>query len=589
MSGVGQAIPDQPVITLRTQANLVVVDVVVTDAHQNPVHHLTTNDFTVLEDGRAQTIKVFEEHATGESPSLQTAPKLPSGEFANNGMAPSAGPFNIILLDKLNTPVEVQPYVQDQLLEYLKKPHGSAHTAIFGLATQLRLLQSFTDDPEVLRLVLNGTKASPRASLLMQNPSRGDTTGAADSVSDSAIGNTPAGQAVKAKLEQFAAEMGNHALQLRIRYTLEGLKQLALYLSQIPGRKNLIWFSGSFPVSILPDVNPRNSNPFSFAADYQHEYRETVDLLARSQVAVYPVDARGVIVSHMNDGTERFAGAGIQEQTTLSQQIGDEHGTALRMAEATGGKAYFNTNDLAEAVEKAIDAGSNYYTVAYSPSNRDWKGEFRKIQIKVGAGGLKAAYRRGYFADEPKTAATASNPKPSIAEPAAYDLMQAAMMAGAPGNQGIHFNFSVRPNSTGTETELAEGEESHRALNGPYRRYTVDFLVPTSDVQCDLTEDGYHHCVLGFLTYLYDSDGNLITSRGSSLAAEIPPLLFASVEHDGIRCRQQISVPVKGEFSFRMGVRDLKSGHLGAMELPVSAVSKLPPLSAEAPDSDSPD
>ena len=136
---------------------------------------------------------------------------------------------------------------------------------------------------------------------------------------------------------------------------------------------------------------------------------------------------------------------------------------------------------------------------------------------------------------------------------------------------------------------LAEGEESHRAVKGPYRRYTVDYLVHTGDVQCDLTPDDFHHCALGFLVHVYDSDGNLITSHGSSLKAEIPPILYASIEHDGIPCTQEISVPVKGEYSFRMGIRDLKSGHVGALELPVSAVSKLPPLSAGDANSDSED
>jgi hypothetical protein len=77
--------------------------------------------------------------------------------------------------------------------------------------------------------------------------------------------------------------------------------------------------------------------------------------------------------------------------------------------------------------------------------------------------------------------------------------------------------------------------------------------------------------------FVYDSDGNLITSNGNSLKAEIPPLLYASIERDGIPCTQEISVPVKGEYTFRMGIRDFKSGHVGALGLPVSAVSKLPP------------
>src|ERR1035437_1527784 len=100
----GQSAQEQPAATLRTFSSLVVVDVVVTDVHQNPVHHLTQTDFTVLEDGRLQAVKVFEEHADGEAAKLLPEPKPSPGAFTNDLQVSNAGPLNIILLDKLNTP-----------------------------------------------------------------------------------------------------------------------------------------------------------------------------------------------------------------------------------------------------------------------------------------------------------------------------------------------------------------------------------------------------------------------------------------------------------------------------------------------------
>jgi len=74
----------------------------------------------------------------------------------------------------------------------------------------------------------------------------------------------------------------------------------------LPGRKNVLWFSGSFPISILPDGDLQN--PFAVVADSEDEFRETTDLLARSQAAVYPIDARGLMVAPMtnasNDGSK---------------------------------------------------------------------------------------------------------------------------------------------------------------------------------------------------------------------------------------------------------------------------------------------
>ena len=70
------------------------------------------------------------------------------------------------------------------------------------------------------------------------------------------------------------------------------MNALAHYLSGFPGRKNLIWFSGSFPFSVLPNADI--PDPFAVMGDLSEEFRDTTSLLTRSQVAVYPVDARGL-------------------------------------------------------------------------------------------------------------------------------------------------------------------------------------------------------------------------------------------------------------------------------------------------------
>ena len=84
-SSPAQATPaPQPASTIQANANLVVVDVVVTDAQHNPVHKLSAADFTVLESGHAQTIKTFEEHVSDPAASqLPPLPKLPPGTFTN--------------------------------------------------------------------------------------------------------------------------------------------------------------------------------------------------------------------------------------------------------------------------------------------------------------------------------------------------------------------------------------------------------------------------------------------------------------------------------------------------------------------------
>jgi VWFA-related protein len=586
----GQSTPAAPSATLQAYANLVVVDVVVTDAHQHPVHGLTAKDFSLLEDGNAQAIKSFEEHAAGEAAKLPAAPKVAPGVFTNDLPISSTGPLNVLLLDSLNTPVKDQQYVREQLLQYIKKSRPGTRIAIFGLTTQLRQLQGFTSDPEVLRAAVVN-KAGSKGSALSVSPSNDDVPGTGSN-RDQGVLFTHAESDAVTVMQQFETEQQFYQLQLRIRYTLDGLNQLGRYLSHLPGRKNLIWFSGSFPVSILP-VSLQEvviDNPFKGAADYQNEFRETVDLLAHSQVSVYPVDARGVISSPIADASDSNAGRAygslnpgilVGDQLTFSQQTGLEHGTMMQMAEATGGKAYINTNSLADAVEKATEAGSNYYTLAYSPINREWKGEFRKIQVKLDQKDVKLAYRRGYYGDDPLKPARHGISDASISDQTHYNPMRAAMVWGAPGATEILFKVSVQPSSANPEDTLAPGNQSNGKVKGSYQRYTVSYTADTGDIRCDLTPDGVHHCALEFMTYVYDGNGNLITSQGTGAKANIPASAYASVQRDGIHLKQEISVPAKGEYFFRIGIHDLNSDHVGAVELPVSAVSKLPSFATE--------
>jgi len=586
---VGQSPATEPAVTLHASANLVVVDVVATDSHQNPVHNLTAADFTLVENGQAQTIKTFEEHTSAETAKLLPLPKLEPGTFTNYTPTPGTGSLNILLLDSLNTPTKDQPYVREQLQKYLKEAPSGTRIAIFGLTTQLRLLQGFSSDPETIRAALNGKKAGPKSSALLNDPMNGDGPGANDPMMDmaeDALGNSPGAAEQLASLQQFEAEQQSFQMQIRIRYSLDAFNQLGRYLSRLPGRKNLIWFSGSFPFSILPDGDLQN--PFSIAASYEDEFRETTNLLARSQVAVYPIDARGLMNAPMMDAANtghnyaRNPAAFAKDQTKFFQQTAAEHGTMMEMADATGGKAFVNTNGLKEAVEKAVEAGSNYYTLAYTPSNHDWKGDYRKIQIKLARQGLNLAYRRGYFADDPNAPVHHGEPKISSNDHVSYNAMYAAMLRGGPDPTEIIFGVNVRPNSNEPEQAVAPGNRVNPKASGPYRRYTVNFTVSPRDIECAATPDGMHHCVVEFMSYAYDADGMLLNAQSNAIKADIMAPHYATLLRSGIQYRQEISVPVKGESFLRIGVHDVETDHVGAVELPVGAVSRLTPLSAPA-------
>jgi VWFA-related protein len=587
--------PTSPAYTLHTRTNLVIEDIVVTDGNHNPVHNLKANDFTVIEDGRPQHIRSFEEHTAGSNTlSRQVAmPKVAPGIFTNFSPAPQNGPVNILLLDTLNTPLQDQFFVRSQLLDYLKKASPGTQIAIFGLSNRLSILQGFTSNLEILKTAL--TSKRTKASSLLDDPVGGGGGGVnANSVSDAlrALGgvNDPNMEQMIANVQQFEAQTGSFQLQLRARYTLDALNELARYLVGIPGRKNLIWFSGSFPVNVMPNGGDAQ-DPFAAAGNAEAEFRETTDLLARSQVAVYPIDARGLatspVYSTANSGAKyaRSPQAAGKDELKFAQQSAQENQTMQQMAADTGGQAFVNTNGLSEAVAKAVEAGSNYYTFTYSPTNLDWDGKFRKVEIEVRDKRFALSYRRGYYGDDPESPPKATEVTPMAVPQQGTTTVERVMMRGAPTPTQILFTTRVLPTSGTTEAKVADGNSltpEGAKLKGAFRRYAIDFAVDQRSLTFTQSPDGLHHGFVEILTAVYDQNGTLINRTGNNVHADLSAANFARFLQTPLSFNQEISVPENGEYFLRIAVHDLQTDRAGAVEVPVNAVKNLLPLATPA-------
>jgi len=580
--------------TIRTNTQLVIVDVTVTDAHQNPIHNLKASDFVLLEDNVAQNIKSFDEHAYIAQPaaSTQPPPALPPGVFTNLAPVVANNTLNILLLDTLNTPMQDQQYARNQIRQYLKNAPAGTRIAIFGLGARLYLLQGFTSNPEVLKAAIDQKNAAKTSPLL------GDDTvgGGNGSVStykqfeDFAYANDL--EDVLAlqlqNLQQFEADRQSTQNQLRASITLNALNQLARYLSAMQGRKNLIWFSGSFPINILPDGSLLR--PFSVMASAEDEFRQTTNLLARSQVAVYPVDSRGVITSPTLNASNTINARIVHDPRTFGNdenkfydRLADDHSTMLRMAEQTGGRAFINTNDLNKAVADVVENGASYYTLTYTPANAAWDGAYRKIEVRTPQGRYKLSYRRGYFADAADAQASRNI---AAAQPEnTFYPMRAAMMHGAPEATQIIFRARVVPASATTEDTLAPGVAAGSdpsKLQPPYRRYNVVFAADPRNIRFTPSASGNQTAQVQFVTYVYSSDGQLIARAGNEVHADLPPASYTALFHGGLRIAQQISVPDKGNYYLRVGIHDIDGDHAGALELPIAAVRNLPPEPTKA-------
>ena len=531
--------------TLKANTKIVVIDVVVTDKQDNTVKGLKEADFALAENGAPQTISHFEAHTSlsaEDAEKLPPMPKLDANIFTNYSPAPANGPLTVLLFDSLNTHDKLaipgkpavmmmdQGKVDQQVLKYLAIPHPGVRMELFEQNGDLRLLHGFTSDPEVLKQALIDRKRMPKTSMLVPN-------GLCD---EDNAGYDPSGLQARGMSACRDAEMRDVSLA-----TLQGMAALARYMGGLPGRKNLLWFSTSFPI---PAAKTEVSTLL----------QKTMALFAKNQVVVYPISAAGLLAD--TDGTPRkFLAKADAERATMEE-----------MAEATGGKVYANTNDIAGAVEQAVDHGSNYYTLTYTPANRDWKGEFRKVEVKLAQKGYTLAYRPGYYAED-------ADRKGAKAD-AAPGTLHAAMEYGSPQPADIVFKVAVNPATGLPEKVVARANALAPRVYGPFQRYVLDVAALPTAFTFTRSAPGKIHMAARLVTCVYTADGAMVDSTILNIRGEIEDARYQTIMADGVKFRQEISVPVKGEHFLRIGIEDMATTRMGVVEIPVATVAKLKPL-----------
>ena len=552
---------------IKVQSNLVLVDVVVTK-NGVPVKGLTSDKFRVLENGKEQELKVFEVHSQEQqSATASKAPELAPNNYSDFTPYPPSSAVNVLLLDALNTQSGDQGYVRKQVLAYLDKIPPGTRMAVFTLSSQLRLIQGFTADASLLTKAINY-----KGDIKKSTP---EDTKSADAVLEdeqNLVGHAASGhggQAAAANVGQIAeerADLKSLSTDDQERMTLAALRQIAHYLSAIPGRKNLIWFSGSFPMFI--DRGPRTAR-----TDYAKDVRETDSLLAAARIAVYPVDAHGLLrpESAVDDasvspksvygfGQGGATGKLLGASRVAVQDIDLSHLTIQQIAADTGGKAFVNTNGFQEAIQQALADGANYYTIGYMPQLKD-DGSFRRIKVNVN-GGYQLAYRDGYYADSAKIAAN------SGASP-----MKEAMQFGAPPPSDILFKVRVIPSTDpvakGFTPAPGPAGADAKDLKPPLTRYFIDYMVDAHHFTFRNTPDGVAHTRLEFAVLAYDADGKVINFTQRAFELDLQPALYAQIVSGGFPEHQEIDLPV-GEVSLRIVVRDLDSPRAGATEVPLT-------------------
>jgi VWFA-related protein len=497
--------------TLRTNTRLVLVDVVATDSKGQRVPDLKASDLTVLEDGKPQKISGFNFERSDASSARVAQIQLPPSVVTN---APKfqSNSLNVILFDTANGDFAEQVYAHDQLLKFLNGAALDRPVAIFALQTQLKLLHDFSTD----------NKALSAAVAKYRPPAKNNNS-----------------ESMESRASAFSTRGDYHTSERDIENTLNQLNVLAKVLAGYPGRKNLIWLSESFPLTLFPETlnqghmdgqslrsavrgaaNPASTQQNLVSSAPFKTYAELVkkvsDALMSAQVAVYPVDAGAV---GRND------------------HLASQH-TMNNMAESTGGKSFMNSNDLVLGLRNGIEDGSSYYTLTYYPENKNWDGLFRRIQVKSSRPNLSLRYREGYYAVDPEKI----NKQDSDAVAENFSRL---LELDAPTATQVIFQAQVQPPS----------EKNKKVV--------VTFHIDPRTLAFEKKDNGVEFAKLSCTVWAYGKDRDKPTMSSGTVTANLSASEYQQMmQQRFLPCDRQLDLK-PGTYALRMGVLDRASNKIG--------------------------
>ena len=455
--------------------------------------------------------------------------------------------LNVILLDSLNTNRLNQISVRDAMIKFLEKLPENEPIVVYLLDNRIRLLQDFTTDPAMLREVVLSFKGKS-SPLLNVSANGSPITPILPGISQS----LPAHMA--AQIREFKQSQALNLTDQRVNVTLSALNSLARTLSGYPGRKNLIWVSETFPFDVL-----MSSVTSQTSRNYSNDVARTGNLLSDSQVAVYPLDARGLagigLINVANDaGSMGGSGAASVDDPMAART------TMLDLAERTGGRAFYNRNDLDSAVRESIDDGSTYYTLGYYPENKDWNSAFRKIQIKLQRSGVKLRYRMGCFARD--TAAFAKlNPKKQDQD------FDDALSLNVPVSTALPFQAMVMAPSAKTQNKVV-----------------VSYGVDPHALSFEAGSDGLQRVDMECAVRVFakKNPDKPVTAEAQEMGGALNAEAYAKVMKGFFPCRDQLSLQ-PGDYLLRLGVRDNTTGLIGTANATLTIPAESSSASPAAP------
>lgn len=564
--GTQQPGSSQSGYVLKVTTRLVTVDVTATDSHGNPVRDLKPEDLQVFEERKAQQkIEHFEyfEKLKGAGSPDASAPDIRKRADVFSNQLPLDQlkvPPTVLLVDSLNTQASSQQQGHAHMLQLLRTLPQDTPIAVFLLGSSLKILQGFTSDGRLLRAALDQAVVGTTT---MKDP-RDDPNSTSNFITATNGGfiSGPGLPGAVGEIQDYEKEEYAMNFDLRAKGTLGALAQIGQYLSGIPGRKNLIWVSESFPISIAPDPDTGN-NAFAGIREYADQVKTVANFLTDAQVAVYPLDVLGLQANQALSASQNLnlpqammtgpkVAARLNHEDTERLQ---DQGTMDELAQDTGGKACKNSNDLAGCVMTALKDSSSYYEMSFYPQNVNWDGRFHKIVVKTSRPGVKLTYRRGYYALDAASLAKKQQPEDHLRQ-ACADLLPSTAIS-----------LTVQPLPPGPSENSQGG---------------LQYMLMISAAGLTSAQEGDKYSLnVRMADCEFGQKATIFKFNEKELTKTVSADVFRSWQSKGIPDRVALE-PAADTQRIRFVILDVSSGLTGAIDVPV-APSEIAKASPPAP------
>lgn len=543
-----------PTFTSRT--NLVLIPTIVDDGDKH-VSGLSKDNFEIFEDGKRKDVVSFEPVTTTSN--IVGRVRTQPGVYSNAITADSAPKrLTIFALDTVNTPFLDQQYAREELIKFLARRMDSKEPcALVSIQSDgIRVIHEATSDPAVLVAALE--KVSSRIPNF--NPSGSNV---APMASEALPGE-------ESSLENFLSgtdlRFARFAQATMIRVTLDAFQHVAAAFAGVPGRKSLVWATASFPFGLDPSTGallaptvfsegaavqgnamdatgglPKlpDSTTIHASSDLRvliPEYERTIQALNDANISLYPVDARGLVTFFADASTSRISGI----HSLNSALFESSRETMEGFATMTGGRAFYNRNDLDRAFGRAADDSNSYYMLGYH-LDKNAKPGWHKLQVKLNntRGHIRA--RNGFFVTAENHRSDIQKLDISLALSSPLDATGLPLYvrwlgtSATPKKRKVSFELDLPPNAN---------------------------LVDESD---------NNHLSLEMVAAAFTANGDNADRFAEHIEGNLKPVQIANINRDGINYNNNIQVP-PGEYRVRFVVRDNLSGRVGSVSVPLTVL-----------------